>query len=152
MLRSAVLILGVVVAVSTSAFPADSAIRQIEIKSSWGGLGRPQNTDLAVRNDNDEYRIGSKRIDPANVESLIASIRQPLRMKPTLDNLGMSDEWLKNAVDKLERDADRNDGSDSALHKLGHGSAEKKSVISTFLYRSEFHGQSSAGDIPLLSH
>jgi len=129
MLRYAVLILGVVVAVSGSAFPADSAIRQIEIKSSWGGLGRPQNTELAVRNDNGEYRIGSKRIDPANVESLIASIRQPLRMKPTLGNLGMSDEWLKNAVDELERDADRNDGSDSTLYKLGHGSADQKALF-----------------------
>src|SRR5277367_4150295 len=77
MLRYAVLILAVVVAISGPTFPADSDVRQIEIKSSWGGLGRPQSTELAVRHDNGEYRIGSTRIDPANVESLLASIRQP---------------------------------------------------------------------------
>jgi hypothetical protein len=129
MLRYAALILAVVVAVSGPAFPADSAIRQIEIKSSWGGLGRPQNTELAVRHDNGEYRLGSTRIDRANVESLLASVRQPPQMKPTLQNLGMTDEWLTNAADKLEKDAERNDGGDSALYKLGHGSTDQKGLF-----------------------
>jgi hypothetical protein len=129
MLRYAVLILAVIVAVSGSAFPADSAIRQIEIKSSWGGLGRPQNTELVVRHDNGEYRIGGTRIDPANVELLLASIRQPPQMKPTLENLGMTGQWLTNAADKLEKDAERNDGGDSALYEFGHGSAGQKGLF-----------------------
>lgn len=129
MLRYAALILAVIVAVSGPAFPADSAIRQIEIKSSWGGLGRPQNTELAVRHDNGEYRLGSTRIDRANVESLLASVRQPPQVKPTLQNLGMTDEWLTNAADKLEKDAERNAGGDSALYKLGHGSADQKGLF-----------------------
>jgi len=62
-------------------------------------------------------------------------------MKPALQNLGMTDEWLTNAADKLEKDAERNDGGDSALYKLGHGSADQKRIVSTLLYRSEFHGQ-----------
>lgn len=129
MLRYAVLLLAVAVTVSGLAFPADSAIRQIEIKSSWGGLGRPQNTELMVRHDNGEYRIGSTRTDPANVELLLASIRQPPQMKPTLENLGITDEWLTNAEDKLEKDAEHNDGGDSALYKLGHGSADQKGLF-----------------------
>lgn len=129
MLRYAVLILVVVVAVSGPAFPADSVVRQVEIKSSWGGLGRPQNTELAIRHDNGEYRIASTRIDPAKVELLLASIRQPPQMKPTLENLGMTAEWLTNSVDKLENNAEHNDGGDSALYKLGHGSADQKGLF-----------------------
>ena len=129
MLRYAVLILAIVVAVSGPAFPADSVVRQIEIKSSWGGLGRPQNTELAIRHDNGEYRIGSGRIDSAKVASLLDSIRQPPQIKPTLENLGMTDEWLTNAVDKLEKDAEHNDGGDSVLYKLGHGSADQKGLF-----------------------
>jgi hypothetical protein len=129
MFRYELLILALIVAVSSPAFPAESAVRQIEIKSSWGGLGRPQNTELAVRHDNGEYRIGNMRIDPANVESLLASIRQPPQMKPTLENLGMSEQWLTNAADKLEKDAEHNDGGDSALYKLEHGSADQKGLF-----------------------
>ncbi|HET9305890.1 MAG TPA: hypothetical protein VFO46_07685 [Candidatus Sulfotelmatobacter sp.] len=123
------MILAVIVALSGQAFPADSAVRQIEIKSSWGGLGKPQNTELEVRHVNGEYRIGSTRVDPANVELLLASIRQPPQMKPTLENLGMTDEWLTNAADKLEKDAERNDGGDSVLYKLGQGSADQKGLF-----------------------
>jgi len=129
MLRYAVSIVVVVVALSGPAFPADPAVRQIEIKSSWGGLGRPQNTELAVRHDNGEYRIGGTRIDPANVESLLASIRQPPQLKPTLENLGMTEQWLTNAADRLEKDAAHNDGGDSVLYKLGHGSADQKGLF-----------------------
>lgn len=129
MLRYAALVLAIIVAVSGPALPAEPAIRQIEIKSSWGGLGRPQNTELAVRHDNGEYRLGSRRIDRANVESLLASVRQPPQMKPTLQNLGMTDEWLTNAADKLEKDAERSGGGDSALYKLGHGSADQKGLF-----------------------
>ena len=50
-------------------------------------------------------------------------------MKPTLQNLGMTDEWLRNAADKLGKDADRNEGSNSALYKLGHGSADQKELF-----------------------
>jgi hypothetical protein len=39
---------------------------------------------------------------------------------------------LKNAADKLGRDAEHNDGGDSVLYKLGHGSPEQKAIF----YRS----------------
>ena len=56
-----VFILAFIIAFSGPAFPADSAIRQIQIKSSWGGLGTPQNTEFAVRRDNGEYLLGLRR-------------------------------------------------------------------------------------------
>jgi len=129
MLRYPLLTLAVVVAITGPAFPADSVVRQIEIKSSWGGLGKPQHTELVIRHDKGQYWLGSTRMDPANVELLLASIRQPPQMKPTLENLGMTDEWLTNAADKLEKDAERNDGGGSALYKLGHGSADQKGLF-----------------------
>ena len=147
MLRYSVLALAVVVAVSGPAFPADSAIRQIEIKSSWGGLGRPQKTELVLRYDNGEYRIGSKRIDPAEVESLLASIQQPPQTKPTLENLGMTDEWLTNAVDKLEK---RSGLSSPFPEKLAHeriraGSAHTDMLVFSYTRR---HVDESGCDQP----
>jgi hypothetical protein len=61
--------------------------------------------------------------------TLSASIREPVQVKPTLENLGMNEEWLKRTAEQLERDADRNDGSDSTLYKLGHGSDDQKWVF-----------------------
>lgn len=115
-------------------FPAcaladNSAIAQIEIQSAWGGLGTPQRTELVINSENGEYRQGNTRVDPAVVASLHDSIRQPRILKPTLDNLGMTDEWLKNAADKLGKEAEHNDGSDSVLYKLGHGSPDQKAIF-----------------------
>jgi hypothetical protein len=39
-------------------------VTQIEIKSSWGGLARPQKTELLIQSGNGGYRLGSARIDP----------------------------------------------------------------------------------------
>jgi hypothetical protein len=127
--RYTLLILAVALAAPVSAYAADAAIRQIEIKSSWGGLGKPQNTELVIRNENGEYRLGSTRIDPASVEVLRASIRQPAQIKPTLESLGLTGEWLGNTATRLEREAEHNDGSDSTLYKLGHGSADQKGIF-----------------------
>jgi hypothetical protein len=52
-----------------------------------------------------------------------------MQIKPTLENLGLTGEWLENAAEKLEREAEQNDGSDSTLYKLGHGSADQKRIF-----------------------
>jgi len=127
--RYTLLILAVALAAPVSAHAADAAIHQIEIKSSWGGLGKPQNVELLILSDNGVYRLGHTRVDSARVESLSASIRQAAQIKPTVENLGLTEEWLANAAEKLERAAERNDGSDSTLYKLGHGSADQKALF-----------------------
>ena len=114
---------------TVSTYAADAPIKQIEIKSSWSGLGPSQKTEFLIHHDTGEYRLGSTLIDRARVESLSASIRQPVQLKPTLDNLGMNEEWLKQTAEQLERDADHNDGGDSTLYKLGNGSDDQKWIF-----------------------
>jgi hypothetical protein len=107
---------------------ADPSIVRVEISSTWGGLGMPQKTELVIENENGDYHLGSTRIEPALVESLQSSIREPVQGKPTLDNLGITEEWLKTAEDKLEKDAEQDDG-DSMLYKLGQGSPDQKAIF-----------------------
>lgn len=127
--RHTLLILAVALVVPVSAYATDAAIRQIEIKSSWVGLGTPHKTELVIRSENGGYRLGTIKIDSASVELLRASIRQQMQIKPTLESLGLTGEWLENAAEKLEREAEHNDGSDSTLYKLGHGSADQKRIF-----------------------
>jgi hypothetical protein len=130
--RHGLLVLAFAIALPTPLSAAEPAIVLIEIQSGWGGLGIPRNTELVIKNENGGYRRGSARVDSTTVESLQASIREPAQTKPTLDNLGMTEEWLRNAADKLGKDAEHNDGSDSVLYKLGHGSPDQKAIF----YRS----------------
>jgi hypothetical protein len=50
-------------------------------------------------------------------------------MNPTLENLGLTEEWLQHAAEELARDADSNESSDWALYKLGHGSVDQKRLF-----------------------
>jgi len=129
LLRYALLLSAFTLLRPVSAFAGDPTILQIEIQSAWGGLGSPQATGLVIHHEKGEYHLGSTRVDSASVESLRASIRQPAHRRPTLENLGLTDEWLKNAADKLGRDAEHNDGSDSVLYKLGHGRPDQKAIF-----------------------
>lgn len=144
MFRSVGLALAFTLWLPASALAASRVIVRIEIQSGWGGLGTPQRTELVIKNESGEYRRGSTRVDSAIVESLQNSIGQPGQSKPTLDNLGMTEEWLKNAADKLGRDAEQNDGGDSVLYKLGHGSPDQKAIF----YRSYTSPQFMAKILP----
>jgi hypothetical protein len=62
------------------------------------------------------------------VESLQSSIKEPVQGKPTLDNLGITEGWLKTAEDELEKDAEQDSG-DSMLYKLGQGSPDQKAIF-----------------------
>jgi hypothetical protein len=80
------------------AFSADSAVRQVEIKSHWGGLGTPQQTDLVIQNKAGIYKLGRKRIDAASVDALVEAVQQPLIPKPSLESLGLTKAWLQEQV------------------------------------------------------
>src|SRR5471030_2294732 len=92
MLRSALLAVAFTLWLPASAFAGNPVIVRIEIQSFWGGLGTPQRTELVITNENDQYRRGSTRVDSAIVESLRNSVQLPAQPKPTLDNLGMTEE------------------------------------------------------------
>ena len=128
MRRYFLFILAVTLTFPTALTAADPAIVRVEIRSSWGGLGMPQKTELVIENDKGDYHLGSTRIDSAVVESLQSSIQEAVQTKPSLDNLGMTEDWLKAAEDKLEKDAEHDD-SDSMLYQLGQGSPDQKAIF-----------------------
>lgn len=66
----------------------------IEITSSWGGLGDAQNSRLTIRRQNSQYITSGKKIDPIKIENLLKSLEQPTLVKPSLENLGVTPNWL----------------------------------------------------------
>lgn len=98
--RCTLLALPLLFAAARSLFAADpSAVRQIEIKSYWSGLGPGQKTVLVIQSENGSYHQGRKGIDAALVEALVTAIKEPVIAVPNLPNLGVTPEWVKtNAV------------------------------------------------------
>jgi hypothetical protein len=104
-----------------SAFGADYVVRQIEIKSYWGGLGTPQKTALVIRNDKGTYRLGRKQVDVSSVKALIAAAREPVIGKPSLQNLGLTREWLEQRVAGIP--------NESPWRKLKEGTPQQKALF-----------------------
>jgi hypothetical protein len=69
-------------------------VKQILIHSAWGGLGKPASVELNIVSDGHEFRLGHKGIDAAFVQAFITALRQPAIIEPSLDNLGLTHEWL----------------------------------------------------------
>ncbi len=78
---------------------AQKTVRQIEIKSHWGGLGTLQNVELLVRKEKGLFFLDGKRINEVLVEALVAALNEPAIVEPELENLGITPAWLKaNAI------------------------------------------------------
>jgi len=78
----------VAMALSIGAFGADRPVRQVEIDSSWGGLGKPQTFHLTIRADMADF-------DPKRVQGLVEALGATRIAHPTRGNLGLSGDWLK---------------------------------------------------------
>ncbi len=75
-------------------------VKQITIKSSWGGLGFVKPTELSILRHGDTYRSGRNRIDARLVEALSTALHEPEITKPDLANLGITQEWLEQQSSK----------------------------------------------------
>ena len=75
-------------------------VKQITIKSSWGGLGFVKPTELLILRHGDSYRSGGKRIEAPLVEAFSAALGEPVITKPDLANLGITQEWLEQQSSK----------------------------------------------------
>ena len=94
-----VLILTLLFVVSGAAVASDITVRQIEIKSGWGGLGTPQHSEVLIRNDNGIFWMGRKQVDEHAVAELISALRSDAVPKPDATNLGFTPEWLQANAD-----------------------------------------------------
>ena len=90
-------------------------VRQVEIRSGWGGLGTHQNTEFTIRSDQGGYRLGHKHLDGALVDALVTSIQATAIAKPELQNLGITSGWLAaNAAERGDR-GDEAVGSENCM-------------------------------------
>lgn len=85
-------------------FPADSArgnstppeeVESISIDSGWGGLGRPEQGRLTVVARGGTYVANGSAVETKKVTALLAALEAPPLAAPTLDDLGITDRWLR---------------------------------------------------------
>jgi hypothetical protein len=112
-----VVILSVLLTGAAASWGGDSpkAVKEIVIKSSWAGEGKPQQTEFLIRNKKGGYYLGKKSV-PANlVEALVSALNEADIPQPDLANLGITAQWLRdNAVSAaLKNDPDFADAAEN---------------------------------------
>jgi hypothetical protein len=111
----------------------DTVIRTIDIKSSWGGLGTPQQTELVIRNDGKAYTLGRKRIEAASIDALVGAIKQPMISEPTGEGLGLTKPWLQEQLADIPKK--------SSWWKLKSGSAKQRALFEHPFAEPDFFGK-----------
>lgn len=88
--------IGVPCVALSSVIPAQSQleIRQIKIRSHWGGLGPRADADIAITRTGGSYRQNGQEIAPALVDAVVAALRSSLIPKPEAATLGITTSWL----------------------------------------------------------
>ena len=77
---------------------AQSSVREIAIRSGWGGLGTPQDQTIVIRAKNGTLVYNGKRVEQSKVEALIAALNAPPIPRPELSNLGATPAWLNEQI------------------------------------------------------
>lgn len=77
---------------------AQVRVRELTIRSAWGGLGRSQDQTILIRAENGKLVSDGKRLDQSKVDALIASLRASIIPKPDPSNLGITPSWLDEQI------------------------------------------------------
>src|SRR5215468_7556975 len=83
---------------SGNASQAKKDVRQISIKSHWGGLGPRQDATVTILREQNSYSRNGETVDPDLVDALVASLEAPRISSPDLTNLRITENWLKSQV------------------------------------------------------
>lgn len=89
-------------AVAMVSAQAHKEIRRIEIHSGWGGLGTPQNAQVIIQAEKDGFVSDRKRVAPELVNTLVAALDAARIPKPDIENLGLTQAWLKDNLASVE--------------------------------------------------
>ncbi|MBL0161170.1 MAG: hypothetical protein IPP47_29410 [Bryobacterales bacterium] len=73
-------------------------VREITIRSAWGGLGTPQDETISIRAKNGKLAYNGKRVDQSKVDALIAALRASIVSDPDPSNLGITPAWLDEQI------------------------------------------------------
>jgi len=77
---------------------AQGPVREISIRSGWGGLGTPQNEVTTIRAKNGTITNDGKRVERSKVDALITALRALPVSKPNPSNLGVTPAWLNESM------------------------------------------------------
>lgn len=77
---------------------AQVRVREITIRSGWGGLGTPQDETISIRSKNGTLVCNGKRVDPSKVDALIAALRASVISEPNPSNLRITPAWLDEQI------------------------------------------------------
>ncbi len=117
---------------------ADVVVRQIEIQSRWGGLGRPSKTELLIRNENGVYLLDGSVVETSSVDTFISAVLEPPIPKPSAVNLGLTKNWLEATSDGIVRNAKEREEQDSTYWAIGGGTATQTSLFKTSYTNLDF--------------
>jgi hypothetical protein len=77
---------------------AQVSVREISIRSGWGGLGAPQNEVTAIRGKDRTLTHSGKRVEQSKVDGLLVALRASAISKPNPSNLGITSAWLNEQI------------------------------------------------------
>jgi hypothetical protein len=69
-------------------------VRQVTIRSRWGGLGPHSDATIVITRAQNGYKREDQFIEPKLVDALVSAVRAPLIPKPDLAQLGITSSWL----------------------------------------------------------
>ena len=87
---------------SHDASTAQNHVRQITIRSHWGGLGPRADATIVITANQNGYKRDDQAVNPALVGALVASLRSQLIPKPDPVQLGITPSWLSMHAASLE--------------------------------------------------
>jgi hypothetical protein len=73
-------------------------VREITIRSGWGGLGTPQDQTISIRLRNGRLVFNGKQVEPSKVDALLTALSAPKVPEPDPSNLGITPAWLDQQI------------------------------------------------------
>ena len=80
-----------------------SSISIIDIKSEWGGLGEPQSSHLVIKQNDNRFYAGSRRLKNEDIQAFLDAVENSSPQKWGLNVLGVTGEWLTSNAAKALR-------------------------------------------------
>ncbi len=77
---------------------AQVQVREITIRSGWGGLGTPKDESISIRKKNGTLVCNGKRVDESKVNALIAALKASTISAPDPANVGITPAWLDEQI------------------------------------------------------
>lgn len=92
------ILFGLAVVAGATAAAAPASVREIRIRSAWGGLGTPRDETITIRARKGKLERDGIRVEQAKADALIAALRARLISEPEATNLGITAPWIEKQI------------------------------------------------------